>query len=597
MPNPTVLRLWRRLYLLPSIAWALSGLFLVVTDCQLDLALRRQRADDFRRESGRVSRLLVASDAGDAARYLDALFAYRLPGDRLQLIDGSQRLLADTDRDSVLWLQRPGHAARAVARWAAGQRPEVDRAIVDEDLRCEFLGRISGEPDPLRVIWTRSAPRSPFGGPLQRALILGWLGFGFLLVWSGWRGVTRFERSVAALRRMIRTIDQRPLGEPGPISESDPVEPSGGEDDLDLAYDLAGVRRRMTRELAIVREESRQRDAINERMPEGLLAIDGKRRIILVNAAARRLLGMAEIPPEGARLVEVVRISALHRFVEARLAGHDPPETDLETDGGRRTLRVQATTLTDPEGAPRGLVLLLTDTTAVRRLEQIRKDFVDNVSHELKTPLTTLRGYVETLLDGAHDDARTRVQFLRIMHQNAERMHRIVEDLLNLSRIESQGRQIERHPIRIPELAARVIEEKRPDAEAQNVRLVFRDECGPVPFRGNAFMLERALSNLIDNAIKYGGQGHEVLLRGWREGAQLILEVRDEGAGIAEQHLPRLFERFYRVDRGRSRELGGTGLGLAIVKHGALAHGGEATVASEPGRGSVFTLALPWVDA
>lgn len=597
MPNPTVLRLWRRLYLLPSLAWALSGVFLVGTDCQLDLALRRQRADDFHRETSRVGRLLGSTRPVEAARYLDALFTYRLSGDRLQLVAPGQRLLADTDRDSSLWLERPGRAGLGVSHWSVVPTPSPPaQASAEPELRCEFAGRIPGAVEPLRVLWSRHAPRSPFGGPLQRALVLGWLGFGALLVWSGWRGVTRFERSVAGLRRLIRSINEDPAGRGtaaagGEIGDGDP-----GDDDLDLAYELAGVRRRLRREVAALREESRQRDAINERMPEGLLAIDDRRRIILINAAARNLLGLAEPPPEGARLVEVVKVSELHRFVEQRLAGLEPPEVELDTEGGRRTLRVQATPLTGPEGTSRGLVLLLADTTAVRRLEQIRKDFVDNVSHELKTPLTTLRGYVETLLDGAHQDARTRVQFLHTMHLNAERMHRIVEDLLNLSRIESQGRQIERAPIDVGDLAARVLDERRPDAATREVRLTLRDECGPALYRGNSFMLERALSNLIDNAIKYGGQGKEVRLRVAREAGLLLLEVSDEGTGIPAAHLPRLFERFYRVDRGRSRELGGTGLGLAIVKHVAIAHGGEATVASEPGRGAVFTLRLPWID-
>lgn len=581
-------RLWRRLYLLPLLVWALSGVFLLFADRILENPLRRQREADFRAEAERVVDALNRA-GGKGGPILRALVSVRTSGDRLIAEERDARVLLDTDRDSSLWLVAPEALARGVEGWRVESPPPSPFHPRDAPATLFLTPVRAGSP--VRVVWARRPPGT--GGPavtIRRGLMLSWLAAGILLLIAGRLGIARMRSAIGRLERLVREPQDG-------IVRGERTGAADPEDDaFDLAFDLERMRRRWENELASLRREQRERASIFEGMPEGLIAIDGQKRLLVMNSAACRLLSVTEPAPIGARLPEVVRVSDLHRYIEARFSGRPAEPVDLDAGGGLRTLQVRGTPLSGADGRVESLVLVLSDVTDVRRLEQIRKDFVDNVSHELKTPLTNLRGYVETLLDGAHEEVATRLSFLRTILRNAERMQRIVEDLLNLSRIESTGRQIERQPIRPREVIAHVLEEARPEAEARNVRVLCEDEVGPVDYAGNLFMLERALSNLVDNAIKYGGQGKEVRVRCRRSGDDLLLEVIDQGSGIPAAHLGRLFERFYRIDRGRSRELGGTGLGLALVKHVALAHGGEATVASEPGRGSTFTMRLPWTE-
>jgi len=241
-----------------------------------------------------------------------------------------------------------------------------------------------------------------------------------------------------------------------------------------------------------------------------------------------------------------------------------------------------------------GAVIVLNDVSRLRQLENIRRDFAANVSHELKTPITSIKGFVETLLDGAMRDAADAERFLRIIARQADRLNAIIEDLLSLSRIEKEADAAD---IALAVVAMReLLDTARHDCDLQaterHVRISL--ECDShARVRANADLLGQAVTNLLDNAIKYSEPGGEVRLSARNGDGEVLIEVRDQGCGIAEEHLSRLFERFYRVDRARSRKLGGTGLGLAIVKHIVLAHRGQVTVASQPGQGSTFTIHLP----
>ncbi|MDM7916250.1 MAG: ATP-binding protein, partial [Candidatus Eisenbacteria bacterium] len=270
--------------------------------------------------------------------------------------------------------------------------------------------------------------------------------------------------------------------------------------------------------------------------------------------------------------------------------------------GTRSRLRVRGDALRGDDGTPSGAVLVLADVTEIRRLERIRRDFVANVSHELKTPITAIRGYAETLLEDVEDaDSETRRRFLGILEKQASRMNRIIEDLLALSRLESTGGTIERSCFDPRALAERAVRDAEGEAARRGVRIDLQTPAKPgplAPLWANEALLERALGNLIDNALKYGARDGTVRVAVEEDvdgagGGGVRFSVADEGPGIPAEHLHRLFERFYRVDKGRSRELGGTGLGLAIVRHIALVHGGEAGVESEEGRGSVFHLRIP----
>ncbi len=278
------------------------------------------------------------------------------------------------------------------------------------------------------------------------------------------------------------------------------------------------------------------------------------------------------------------------------LASEEPLESDIEFRGtSPRFVQAHGAPVRGADGSRIGAVVVLHDVTALRRLEAVRSDFVANVSHELKTPITSIKGFLETLLSGALEDPQTARRFIGIAVRQADRLHAIIEDLLTLSSLE-QGdgeRSMSVQSCRVTDVVAGAVEICASEAAGKNVAIEV--ECDPaLEAVLNPALVEQALVNLIDNAVKYSGEGGRVVVRSTpREAGGLVVEVCDSGVGIDARHLERLFERFYRVDKARSRKLGGTGLGLAIVKHIAQAHGGTVSVTSVPGQGSTFRLELP----
>ncbi|HEV3022215.1 MAG TPA: ATP-binding protein [Pirellulales bacterium] len=347
--------------------------------------------------------------------------------------------------------------------------------------------------------------------------------------------------------------------------------------------------------LSALTRRNDEQEAVLASMAEGVLAVDPDERIISLNPAAARLMGVNPREVEGRSLPEVVRNADLNRFVADALACKRPIEGDVVLRGARDcVLQAHGTALRDGAGHSMGAVIVLNDVSRLRQLENIRRDFAANVSHELKTPITSIKGFVETLLDGALRDAADAERFLRIIARQADRLNAIIEDLLSLSRIEKEAdaADIVLAAVSVRELLDTARNDCDLPATERNVRISL--ECdGKARVRANAALLGQAITNLLDNAIKYSEPGGEVWLSARNGDGGVMIEVRDQGCGIAEEHLPRLFERFYRVDKARSRKLGGTGLGLAIVKHIVLAHRGEVTVASQPGKGSAFTIHLP----
>jgi two-component system phosphate regulon sensor histidine kinase PhoR len=342
---------------------------------------------------------------------------------------------------------------------------------------------------------------------------------------------------------------------------------------------------------ALIRQGQMQ-DAVLSSMIEGVLAIDAEQRLIALNRAGARLLG---VDPEAAlrqSIQEVVEDSQLRWFVNRTLSAHDPIEGEVAISDGKKIL-AHGTSLRDATGTNIGVLIVLHDVTHLRRLEHLRRDFVANVSHELKTPVTSIKGFVETLLAGAIQEPENAEKFLRIIARQTDRLNEIINDLLSLSRIEQDAErgQIFLTAQRIKGVLAAAVEVCEPKAKERNIRVIL-DCPNDLRARINAPLLEQALVNLVDNAIKYSERDREIRVEAERLGPEVMVRVRDQGNGIAPEHLPRLFERFYRVDPGRSRQSGGTGLGLAIVKHIAQAHGGKVTVESTPGKGSIFSLHL-----
>ena len=333
-----------------------------------------------------------------------------------------------------------------------------------------------------------------------------------------------------------------------------------------------------------LRNERAESAALVDAMVEGVLASDARGRILTANPAARRLLGYSPEEPLP-DLPELFRAKAAREVVDATLGGQAVQDRELDLNG--RTLLVNSRPL--PSG---GTVLVLHDMTEVRQLEAVRRDFVANVSHELKTPLTSISGYAETLL-GEDLDAETRQTFLRTIVTNARRMQQLVDDQLDLSRIES-GRWQARPDWLDVEVLARESWSTRADAAiTAGVSLVVRPGPGAERVRVDPDGAGQILGNLLDNAIRYTPRGGTITCWSAAENGGIVLAVSDTGSGIAKEHLPRLFERFYRVDPARSREQGGTGLGLAIVKHLVEAHRGRVSAESELGRGTTIRCWFP----
>jgi two-component system phosphate regulon sensor histidine kinase PhoR len=339
-------------------------------------------------------------------------------------------------------------------------------------------------------------------------------------------------------------------------------------------------------------ERAAQLEAANRRlatvldgMGEGVLATDRQQKVLFVNGAAARLL---EFPLEGAvgrPLWELVRLEPILKgSLEAIVAG-----ASRTVQVG--PLRERHLSVSFSPG-PGLVVLVISDVTESARYQELRKEFVANVSHELRTPLTMIRGYLETLEDGAIRDPEKGPEFLGIITKHARLLSNLVDNLLDLSRLEGQGLG-KRVRVDLAALVERVVDLRRPSAEkkGQGLDAIVAPDVPDV--LGDADYLERAVSNLVDNAVKYTPEGGSIRITASRRGAQVAVQVSDDGIGIPESDLPRIFERFYRVDKSRSRDMGGTGLGLAIVKHVIQSHGGTIEVESALGKGSTFRVLLP----
>jgi two-component system phosphate regulon sensor histidine kinase PhoR len=361
----------------------------------------------------------------------------------------------------------------------------------------------------------------------------------------------------------------------------------------ELADSVARLAQRFAERLDGVLRINNEQEAVLAGMAEGVLAVDSDRRVISLNRAAGRLLGVGPTEIMGRVFYEIVRNPDLTRFVEQVLTTRKSQEGDLTMrQADERVLQIRGTMLNDSQGHAVGAVFVLNDVTRLRRLENMRRDFAANVSHELKTPITSIKGFIETVLDGATQEDSER--FLRIVARQADRLDAIIDDLLSLSRIEKEAEasDIVLSPVRLKEIVVGAAVDGRPKADERGV--TFDIDCpDDVQVRANALLLQQAIRNLVDNAVKYSEQGGQIRLIGERVGDEVRISVSDRGCGIAPEHHARLFERFYRVDKARSRKLGGTGLGLAIVIHIVLAHRGKVTVESAPGQGSRFTIHLP----
>jgi two-component system phosphate regulon sensor histidine kinase PhoR len=362
-----------------------------------------------------------------------------------------------------------------------------------------------------------------------------------------------------------------------------------------LAETLNHMASQLDERIGTILRQRQEREAVLASMVEGVIAVDSRSRVISLNRAASALLGLDPAFVIQRRIIEVVENPDLQWFITRSLAASGPIEGEITLQGEKpRFLQAHGTTLKDPHGKAFGVLIVVHDVTRLRQLEKARRDFVANVSHELKTPITSIKGFVETLLEGETiSDPEHAGKFLHIIGRQADRLGAIIEDLLSLSRIEQEAEQGKIHLVggRIRGIlnAALQVCSTRAEEKQISVNLSCPEDLRA---RVNAPLLEQALVNLIDNAVKYSDPGSSVQVEAGQLNNQVVIKVTDQGVGIPKEHLSRLFERFYRVDASRSRKMGGTGLGLAIVKHIAQAHGGKVDVTSTTGQGSTFSIFL-----
>ena len=362
-----------------------------------------------------------------------------------------------------------------------------------------------------------------------------------------------------------------------------------------LARSLNKMARQLDERMQNLTTQKNQVQAILSGMTEGVIAVDAEARIMTINQAAAELLGTETRHATGRNIQEVLRNIDIQKFIEQTLASAEPTETELSLPIDEvKYCRLRGVSLAHNNPPQAAAVIVISDMTRIRKLENIRRDFVANVSHELKTPITSIKGFVETLLHGAVEDPDQARRFLDIIIRHTDRLNAIIEDLLSLSRLEEDKKKkqlvFETSPLRpILQNAAQA-----PNSKAQQKNMQITIECPEtLTAKANPHLLEQAITNLVSNAVKYSDPSSDIKIQAHRVNNHVAIEVTDQGCGIEQHHLSRIFERFYVVDKGRSRKLGGTGLGLAIVKHIAQAHGGYVTVESTPGKGSNFTIHLP----
>jgi two-component system phosphate regulon sensor histidine kinase PhoR len=446
------------------------------------------------------------------------------------------------------------------------------------------------QQDQIVGVVRASLPMKAIAGAIRALYVKvawGGLGVALLVAVLGFFMARRISGPLNDLKRGALRFARGDLDRKLPVPNTDEL--------ASLAEALNYMTDQLQDQIQALSRQGKEQEAILSSMSEGVLALDAEGRLLTINSAGADMLQLDPATAQNLPVQEVIQDSGLKWFINRTLSNPEPIEEEVEIkDNGRRIFKAHGTSLRDSQGISLGTLVVLHDITQLRQLENTRRDFVANVSHELKTPITSIKGFVETLLAGALKEPENAENFLRIIANQTDRLNEIIDDLLTLSRIEqeTERRQIFLHGQKIKAVLQSAIQVCQ--AKAAEKKIILELNC-PEDLRAqiNPPLLEQALVNLVDNAVKFSEPGRMVHVEAQRQGPEVIIRVRDQGPGIPPEHLPRIFERFYRVDAGRSRKIGGSGLGLAIVKHIALAHGGRVTVASTPGEETVFSLHLP----
>ena len=370
--------------------------------------------------------------------------------------------------------------------------------------------------------------------------------------------------------------------------------PKTGFDEIaGLSETINGMAGELEKRIQTISRQRNELEAVLSSMVEAVIAIDSNERVISMNAAARKMFAPTDARFEGRIIQELIRNVQLHEFVRKALSTLENIENDIVLNPGSETIvHARSTMLRGAGELYAGILIVMNDVTQIRKLENMRRDFAANVSHELKTPLTAIRGFVETLQQQKETDNPEQTErFLQIIARHVDRLNRLIDDLMSLSRIE-QEKQIHPKPARLKAVLHQAVQICGARAREKDIQ-IHLDCPDDLEASVDSNLIEQAVVNLLDNAVAYSDQGSEIRIEAVSDDTNVIVRCKDRGIGIEKKHLPRIFERFYRVEKARSRKMGGTGLGLAIVKHIARAHGGRVTVESALGQGSIFSIYLP----
>jgi two-component system phosphate regulon sensor histidine kinase PhoR len=534
--------------------------------------------------SPQVSRLLDPIDEEAIRRLCSTIGANA--STRITVILPSGRVVGDSDEDPAAMenhVDRPEF--RAALSSGLGMSIRSSKTLGSSLMYVAVPVEIGGSPAAV----VRTA--IPIDGvdeailQVQQRIILTAFFFALAVAFVGFLVSRKITRPLEDIRKCAEHLAK------GDFTHTFPVE--GCAEIRDLGSSIKKMALELRDRIDTIMEQRNRIDAILSSMTEGVIAVDNEKRVLTANQAAEKMLDRRETNLLGRSIQEVTRNTVLHKHIDGVLRGVGTSPEEIRLGEGERVVEAHGTELLDTSGVKIGALIVLNDVSDLRRLERVRRDFVANVSHELKTPVTAIKGFVEALLDGGIDDRGDAERFLGIIERHVNRLGALIDDLLTLARIEQGGNsRIELSPRQLKEVIE--ISVQLCSSKANEKAITMEINCpSDLAFPMDPFLMEQALVNLLDNAIKYSEPERSITITGTAEDDSVTVSVSDQGYGIRKEHLNRIFERFYRADKARSRDLGGTGLGLAIVKHIVQAHGGRIMVESSPGKGSIFSMVLP----
>lgn len=512
---------------------------------------------------------------------------------RITIVDAAGNVIIDTERDHTTM---DNHALRPeISEALKGKTGKTARYSNTLKVELLYIARPVYRDGSVIGAIRLSRPLYEINTLLRKLYFNIFVGVAIGLIFSlflGYRVSVNITKPIKEITYAASRVASGELGKRVNISGKDEVGV--------LADSINDMASKLNDTILSLKDKNIKLEAIMSSVVNGIIAIDSGERILFINPVAAKLLNIAEEDVVGKHLLQVVRSNAIDNYLKELLKGKSFFDTELSIDyPEERVLKLYANPIKqlDKSGIA-GIIITIQDITELRKLERMRTEFVANVSHELKTPLTSIKGFAETLKNGAIEDKEDAVRFLDIIEAEADRLYRLISDILSLSELEQKKTKTVSEKIKIDKIVKDVLSMLKGQADKKDIELTSKVQEDIKSPAGDPDKLKQMLINLVDNALKYTPEKGRVSVEAYngtdshgKDG--IVIKVSDNGIGIPKQHIPRLFERFYRVDKARSRKLGGTGLGLAIVKHIVILFEGEIDVKSEVGKGTVFTITLP----